>query len=102
MGKHLSQAEKDEIVGLHLVEGRPTRGLASELGISRSSILNWVRADRKNSAQVKFVGRRTNGTKEETGKLVQELALALGLPTSTCSHCGSFVGFDLGALNLAS
>jgi transposase-like protein len=43
MGKHLSQEERDEIVRLHLEEGRSTRGLASEFGISRGAILNWIR-----------------------------------------------------------
>jgi len=51
MGKHLSQEERDEIVRLHLEEGRSTRGLASEFGISRGAILNWIRAAR--SRQVK-------------------------------------------------
>ncbi|HHV36114.1 MAG TPA: sigma-70 family RNA polymerase sigma factor, partial [Syntrophomonadaceae bacterium] len=57
----VTRRERDEIVRLHFEEGRSTRGLASEFGISRSAILNWIRAARSKLAEKSPSPRKGTG-----------------------------------------
>ncbi len=79
MGKHLSQEEKDEIVRLHIEDDRSTRGLASEFGISRGAILNWICAARSRQAKCKLASRRTSMSHKEVDKLIKELKMQVAV-----------------------
>lgn len=52
MGRVFSQEFKDQIVALHQRDGRTFAELATEFGLSATSIANWVRAaDKVNKRQ---------------------------------------------------
>lgn len=46
MGRHFSQAQRNEVINLHINENYSTRYLAKEFNIARSTIQNWLQAYR--------------------------------------------------------
>ena len=79
MGKHLSQQEKDEIVRLHIEDGRSTRSLAKEFNVSRGALLNWIRAARNSQAKRKAAGKRASMSQKEVDKLIKELKMQIAV-----------------------
>ena len=72
MSKHYETEFKKKIVRLHLEEGRTLKGLASEYGVSKASISNWL-SQFRNECQTNEEAKEDYDYMKENLRLRKEL-----------------------------